>query len=135
MCLDDKYRKRKKDRWLKKQPKYIIAYKRVKVVGNKLYAPIYIGEPLKRKNLVRSVKGKKQFTDYSFSDGYSETSYIAFFHLYLDKKDLSHGNKEMIIECKVPKNSITEVGNQDYRRVIVTRYYEIVGQDQYLKDK
>lgn len=149
MCLSYKKKEEDKKEWLAKQPEEITAYKVVCVhsanpEGKARLYPVYVqnpkGKPFKRSNLVREVKHKyspkERRTYYKNPNNYEPpVPYMAYFHLYANKLDAdiftSYQGNYKVIECKVLKKFITDVGEQD-GVVIVTRKFTIVGQDEYL---
>lgn len=135
MCLENKFSEKEKKEWLKNKPDTITCYKSVSVhrpLQNlaRLYPPHFCHDPIKRINkLEKPLKGepsKKQYT--TFKTSRRETSYAAYFHLYAYDPKKTTGK---VIKCKVSKKDVTTIGYQWDKMVIVTRQYEVVGEDKY----
>jgi len=145
MCLDYKLSPRLRETWLKDKPKTITAYKVVRIENGKLWPLYYGSKPFKRKNRIRTVKSKnsarRQIIYYGELElGIPMTKYIAYYHLFVNIKEAQEyeGGEcfaDKIIICKIPKELITEIGIQERKEVIVTRGFDIVGQDEYLSNK
>lgn len=144
MCLDYKMTKKDKKEWLKKQPEILTVYKAVQIAmvdDRPALIPIIFdkgAKPFQRINTLREVKSllseKREVTRYASG---RPAEYVAYFHLYINKEDAlgwtdGWSNQRETIECQVPKESITEVG-EDGGSAIITRKFTIVGQDKYLK--
>lgn len=131
MCLTTKKTEQEKIEWLKKQPDIITAYKVVKKRTGKL-KPLYSAteKGFKRKNHLFPVVLK-----YFSEKWQTDMKYIAYFHLFINEDDAVLYNQRplcaKVIKCTVPKKYITDVGYQ-WGRVIVTRQFSIVGEDEYL---
>ena len=155
MCIDNKLLAKDRKEWLKDQPDIITAYKVVEIKhiwgydGNRLSAFFTDRQtPFKRTNLIREVKKTTKDSkrrDATFYDSYhgQPCEYIAYYHLFPTKKDaqkltrwnMRNNNSEgHIIKCLVPKKYITDIGEQWGIKVIVTRGFDIIGQDEYLKE-
>ncbi len=150
MCLDSTHDKYDKELWLEDRPRVITAWKVVRVGnvegtdGEHLY-PLYQGNtPFKRKNHLREIKVEKsdKIVALGRSDKVRNTkdTYVAYYHLCTNYEQLDYEfsyEKQSfikIIECRVPKKYVTDVGRQWSMETIVTRQFSIVGQDEYLKD-
>lgn len=145
MCLDTKLTDEEKKEWLDKRPDTITCYKLVNLgyddsVKKQLCPKYYVNtKPFKRRNLLRKVTSKKSYKHVQTNAVWDRDSvlrsggkpYTAYYHLYAFKPKRFKGK---LIECKVPKKFITEVGRQWNRTTVVTRCFEIVGEDRYLKD-
>lgn len=135
MCLDIKRTDIQREKWLKKQPEMIIAYKVIWIqhpyTGPSKFFPQYFinpNKPFKRKNRLRK-RGTKVKCDRSKGE------YIPYYHLYASRisaerwKDSYHTK---VIKCRIPKKLVTDVGSEVGYSVIVTRGFDIVGEDRYL---
>ena len=148
MCIDYKMTKKERNSWLKNKDDVIVAYKAVKVyaVHSKeksweRFYPLFLrntkGAYFKRNNIVRIVTDKKHRKCEStyFGTNLRSTTYVAYFHLFTYEdaaEDWADWTGGKVIECRIPKKYITDVGKQEGREVIVTRQFSIVGQDHYL---
>jgi len=149
MCLSRKFTIKDKKKWLKNQPEIIIAYKIVEIIANSmksgcrneygLYPYFFKSEPFKKINLLKEIKSKKSSKiehTYYKSKAQRNVSYIAYYHLGMDKEKLREmfktTNSLHLIKCKVPKKYITDIGEQWNMITIVTRKFTIVGQNEYL---
>lgn len=144
MCLHTKCTAKEKREWLKTLPDIIPAYKvvRIKIIDGKdrLLPTRFDCSPIffKRKNILKKITSKisvKQVYTIFDKSG-KEVKYIAYYHLFMGKKDAERwsgeNNNRKVIKCEVPKDAITEVGFQD-GLAIVTRKFTIVGEDRYLE--
>lgn len=145
MCLRTKMSVADKKVWLEKQPETIIAYKVVKLkirarsrTKNRFYPMYYGGKEFKRNNLVREMRSKNsyKFSNTQFDKSGRPASYIAYYHLFTTHQDakvyaIGHFGV-VVIQCYVPKESITDVGFQNSKLTIVTRKFTIVGQNEFL---
>lgn len=159
MCIDYKFPEEDRKKWLEDKPETIIAYKIVEIKRilqydkERLY-PYYVDKatPFERKNHIKQIKttvrksirkaktyiaknsNKKDKCSYEEVD---RCSYMAYYHLWANIEEAKQYLSEWagygtIIECKVPKKYITDIGEQCRKEVIVTRQFTIVGQDEYL---
>jgi len=148
MCLNRRYTKRRKEEWLKNQPEMITAYKAVDVKNKdgqvKFYPIVYGYKPYKRKNRLRKHKKNDWYkrTPVCYDTTcQSRSSYIAYFHLYVDKESaqrwLRHSIvSRSIIKCLIPKRFVTEIGIEGANDVvvIVTKGFDIVEQDRHFQE-
>jgi len=143
MCLSRKYTAKQKREWLKDKPEMITAYKAVEVTtigGRKQFSPpIYDGKPYKRKNRLQKPRegntSKKEIT-WCDTPKRGWTSYIAYYHLHVNRGGATRwlcltSSSRKIIKCLIPKRLITDIGveGQEKSEVIVTKGFDIVGQD------
>jgi len=138
MCLCDIFSILEKQEWLEKQPDVITGYKVVRIRNRYLRSrlfPFYRDNKsffnsnyLKRKNRLKR-------TDY-------KDLHKIYYFLYVNHKDAlgfeklakDFGEAVELITCKIPKNLITDIGKQNGGQlVIVSRGYDVVGQDKYLE--
>lgn len=156
MCLYSKETVKEKNKWLRKQPDMVTAYKvvRIKWIGEGLeMTPLYCHSasgstivPFKRTNTVRKMRAKsnsaEKYVHTYFTKSELTTHYIAYYHFFIEEEDAKNYRKNIIgqdgtavIECLIPKESVTEIGMQGDRESIVARRFTIVGQDKYLEKK
>ncbi len=151
MCLEYVWENEKKEEWLKEQPDMITAYKVVEteeVDGKERLISPYIRDKrkkgdwvrppcvYKRKNRVRVTKTSKIVKSH-YHDTYKKTSYIAYYHLLTRREDAENWTScnRKVVECLVPKKFITDIGCQRNFLVIITRAFDIVGEDEYFEKK
>ncbi len=127
MCIDRKWTKEQKDKWLKNKSDTITAYK-VVFDGVDRFLPPFMGQiSYQRKNRL----GKRK-TNVPVNEGHA--TYLPYYHLFATKyacKDFCIQGPKKVVKCKVPKKSITDMGRQMKRIVIITRAFDIVGEDEY----
>jgi hypothetical protein len=140
MCLESKLTKKDKANWLKDKPEEITAYKVMitrTVKGEIRLAPPFNNGIYKRTNMVRAVtseqSGKCCYT--SFRGSIKSTTYMAYFHFFIDKEEakswaMARGQK--MVECKILKKYVTEIGRQWNKDIMVARKFSIVRQNRYL---
>jgi len=150
MCIDYKFTKEEKEKWLKDKPETITAYKVVvkKEITNKGringLSALYFNYYFQRKNRIKTVVSEhsRRITNTCYNKTDKLTTYVAYYHLYLLKEEAKSyrdrwyfaNRKGMrVITCKIPKELITDVGYQDERLVVVTRGFDIVGQNNNLE--
>jgi len=147
MCLRVKYTKKQKEEWLKDKPEMITAYKVIMTVRTeegkiKFYPLIFCDEPYKRINRLHTNKDKDKNISVRYKNPRrDETSYIAYYHLYADKEAAQRWTcclptYRKIIKCLIPKNLITEIGEEGYyhSKVIIAKGFEIVGEDEVFQE-
>ncbi len=144
MCIDYKWSRKDRKEWLEKQPDMITAWKEVMfsfAKGPRCITPRYqTGTNFKRENYLKeepsSSYQKNAPTRYEKSR--RRTEYKAYFHLFKYKKDADREAKgyylAKVIKCKIPKEYVTDIGEQWDSMTIITRKFIIVGQDEYLRD-
>lgn len=146
MCLSTIWSKEKRVEWLKTQPDEIIAYKFVAVRresitkyedGEEKVAPPFnaLGHNVfyKKENRLEKVKDGAKMEFAANTEG--ETTYIAYFHLFIDKKATKRWKKSsfegLTLKCKIPKKFITDIGDEYGDTVIITRGFDFIEGDEY----
>ena len=145
MCLNTLWSEEQKNAWLKEQSEMITAYKFVAVRresikryedGEEKISPPFkmLDEDVhyKKKNIVKKTT-KISKKDYVISHD-ETTTYVAYFHLFLEKKATEKWNftfKTRTLECKIPKKLITDIGEECGEIVIITRGFDFVEGDEY----
>jgi len=142
MCMTTKMSIKDKKQWLSKKPEMITAYKEVKIKElnkkQRLFSPYQGGVAFKRNNVIEEELQKPNNKVYwiEYENSYKPARYVAYFHLFANKKSAKTlcdtGN--IIIKCKIPKKAITDIGTQWDRKIIVTKEFSIVEQNEYLKE-
>jgi len=151
MCLDSKWSDDKKKEWLESQPKIITAYKVAEIsckrdklleellgiirYKTEIVAPFFCDLSYKQKNRIRM---KRRKIEIGCNWGLKNPNkYIPYYHLFLNLTDAiafqTHRNRAhhrdidlIVMECKVPKKHITEIGYENGRSVVVTKSFTLV---------
>ena len=102
----------------------------------RLFPPFFyaVKKPLKRKNRMSLLtRTFRKISEVYIDD--DKSKYVPYYHLYADKKSAPAslaGLCRKVVRCEIPKKLITEIGTENEHIVIVTKGYNIVGQDAYL---
>ncbi len=148
MCLSTVWSREKRIEWLKTQPDEITAYKFVKVErksikrwedGEEKIVPPFqnLGHNVffEKENRIKKTTDVSK-TEYAVSPE-GETTYVAYFHLFLEKKSTERWRKAsfkgLTLECKIPKKFITDIGDEYGDIVIITRGFDFVEGDEYFE--
>ncbi len=148
MCLSILWSEGQKNDWLKEQPDMITAYKFVTVRresikrwedGKERIAPPFKmldqNAFFKKENRVKKATGMSKMGYAVSLEG--ETTYVAYFHLFLEKKATERWKrisfKTKTLECKIPKEFITDIGEDQGAIVIITRGFNFVEGDEYFE--
>ena len=146
MCLGYKETLEVRKNWLAEQPDMITAYKVVNTSTDvteaepkwRLY-PLYDlagmqPKQFKRKNRLRKTKNENKILYTRYISGKC-TTYIAYYHFYESRYDAEllafSSNGRRVIECRIPKELVTNLGQQNGKLVIIARGFDIVGEDYY----
>ncbi len=135
MCLGYLWSDERKEEWLETQPDTITAYKIVRIEDGELFPPYYPEHgPYNKINQL-----EKTDTETHPPFRYSGR-YLAHYHLFAQETQAnwyqSHFcNDVKVVDCKVPKKSITTMGEQHGSVVIVAKEFEIIGEDKYFEKK
>ncbi len=135
MCLDYKNTKKELKEWLEEQPDIITAYKLVTLVNERIYPWVQSSKGyFKRENLLR--KELPWFSPKYVECDFGEDKYMAYYHLLLNKPEVhkQFGEDCEMVECRIPKKYVTDIGSQWCCKTVITIGFTIVGQDEYLKE-
>lgn len=157
MCLDTIYPIKKRDKWLASQPDVILAYKVVQVTSFFPGDPVKLHPPMfhtgdnyyKRKNLLplNSAGKESKSIRERFWKKIIWDKYISYFYLFqsiIDAEDFRNWGLRTcghsctkVIKCTIDKSLITSIGKQscnDKGLTIITRGFDIIGEDEYLEE-
>lgn len=118
MCLSTLWDKKTQKQWLTKHKGPLYGYKVVEGKDNGYYPlvfnwtrqhPVGIAELPKRKRYV--------MCDFTID------KYVPYWHFYATRKGATHFGlpSQIVIKCRIYKNSVTAIGRQDGKVVIVAR--------------
>lgn len=149
MCIDVIFTDEITKEWLENKPDTITAYKVVKIEDKKAYPPVFWGQ-YKKTNKLDSEKcpGEKcpGFTMVLNKRGsYDYVGYKAYYHIFSTKQAAKEWSTARwsflktratrVLECEIPKKSITAVGTELGCTVIITKEFTFTEGNEYFEEE